>query len=143
MFNNILIVCVGNICRSPSAERILQHMLPDKNITSAGLGALVDHGIEENAAALLDAAGYDSANHKARQISNEIVSNADLILVMEQRHLKTIREKYPAASGKTMLLGKWVGDKEIPDPYKRSEEVFSLVYELIGDSCKQWGAKLS
>ncbi|WP_394172391.1 low molecular weight protein-tyrosine-phosphatase [Thalassotalea litorea] len=142
MFNNILIVCVGNICRSPSAERILQYMLPDKKITSAGLGALVDHGIEENAAALLDAAGYDSANHKARQISNEIVFNADLILVMEQKHLNSIRQKYPAASGKTMLLGKWNNDEEVPDPYKRSQEMFELAFELIKANSLLWQKRL-
>ena len=41
MFNSILVVCVGNICRSPTGERLLQQLLPEKEITSAGVGALV------------------------------------------------------------------------------------------------------
>ena len=71
MFNNILTVCIGNICRSPSAERILKAKLPNKNVSSAGLGAMVNHEIEPNAAQILHQHNYNDADHQARQIDNQ------------------------------------------------------------------------
>ncbi|TRX57202.1 low molecular weight protein-tyrosine-phosphatase [Thalassomonas sp. M1454] len=142
MFNNILTVCIGNICRSPSAERILQQLLPSKGITSAGIGALVDHEIETNAAELLKVNGYNSDNHKARQVNDDIIQNAELILVMEKKHQQVLMKKYPAASGKIMLLGKWNNEQEIPDPYKRSNEAFEHAYQLIEKNCQAWAQKL-
>ncbi|QDP01954.1 low molecular weight protein-tyrosine-phosphatase [Thalassotalea sp. PS06] len=143
MFNNILVVCVGNICRSPAAQNILRQQLPEKHIHSAGLGALVGHDIEENMAALLEQDGYEHNGHQARQINEQLVASADLILVMEQRHLSSIRSKFPTASGKTMLLGKWNGDEEVPDPYRRSQEIFEISYGLIAKHCQQWQDKLA
>lgn len=142
MFNNILVVCVGNICRSPAAQNILRQYLPEKNIHSAGLGALVEHDIEKNMAELLQKHGFEHMGHKARQINEQMVAEADLILVMEHRHLSSIRSKFPTASGKTMLLGKWNGDEEVPDPYKRSQEIFEISYGLIAKHCTQWKGKL-
>ncbi|MDG1733833.1 MAG: protein tyrosine phosphatase [Thalassotalea sp.] len=142
MFNNILIVCIGNICRSPSAERILQQLLPSKSLTSAGIGALVDHEIETNAAQLLDQNGFNSENHKACQISTDIVNNAELILVMEKKHQQVLMKKYPSASGKIMLLGKWNNEQEIPDPYRKSTEAFEHAYKLIEQNCQAWAQKL-
>lgn len=142
MFNNILTVCIGNICRSPSAERILQHLLPSKEVTSAGIGALVDHAIETNAAELLDKNGYNSKKHKARQVSNGIINSAELILVMEKRHRQVLINKYPSAAGKIMLLGKWNKDEEIPDPYRKSTEAFERAYKQIEKNCQAWAQKL-
>ncbi len=57
---------------------------------------------------------------------------------MEQRHINDLCARYPQARGKTFLLGKWVGDKEIPDPYRQSQEAFKHVYELIDSACSAW-----
>jgi len=46
--------------------------------------------------------------------------------------------RYPQARGKTFLLGKWLGDKEVPDPYRQSREAFEHVYELIDSACSAW-----
>ncbi|NMP16492.1 low molecular weight protein-tyrosine-phosphatase [Thalassotalea sp. Y01] len=142
MFNNILTVCVGNICRSPSAERILQQLLPNKEISSAGLGALIGHDIESHIAALLAQQGMDGTGHRAQQISVELVNEADLILVMEKKHQQTLMQKYPSASGKIMLLGKWHNDEEVPDPYKKSQDIFEHAYGLIDKHCHAWASKL-
>ncbi|HBS3979132.1 TPA: protein tyrosine phosphatase, partial [Klebsiella pneumoniae] len=48
----------------------------------------------------------------------------------------------PEARGKTMLLGHWIGMKEIPDPYRKSDEAFESVYQLIEESCQCWADKL-
>ncbi|KGJ94218.1 arsenate reductase/protein-tyrosine-phosphatase family protein [Thalassotalea sp. ND16A] len=142
MFHNILTICIGNICRSPSAERILQKFLPLKNITSAGIGALVDKGIEQHAAQLLATNNFNAENHKARQVSSNIINDAELILVMEKQHQQILMQKYPAASGKIMLLGKWNSEEEIPDPYKKSQQAFDHAFMQIEKNCEAWAEKL-
>lgn len=143
MFDKILIICIGNICRSPSAERILQQLMPNKEITSAGISALVDEPIEENAAQLLNSHHYNSDNHHARQVSTEIVNNAELILVMEKKHQQILMQKYPAASGKVMLLGKWNNEQEIHDPYKKSNDAFEHAFIIIEKNCNVWASRLN
>lgn len=116
--------------------------MPHKNITSAGLGALVDHEIEEHAAELLINSNYNADDHKAKQVSKDIINDAELILVMEKKHQQSLMNKYPSASGKIMLLGKWNNDEEIPDPYKRSQEAFNHAFKIIKINCESWASKL-
>lgn len=107
MFKNVLFVCVGNICRSPSAEVMLRQAVDGRGIqvSSAGLGALVGHGIDATAQELLAERGMDGLAHRARQIDNAILGAADLVLTMERKHVRRIAEIAPQASGKTFLLG--------------------------------------
>ncbi|MDN3652642.1 low molecular weight protein-tyrosine-phosphatase [Thalassotalea ponticola] len=142
MFDNILTVCVGNICRSPVAERMLAKQLPNKTVSSAGIGALQEHGIEPHMVSLLEQHGYNGQNHSARQISHSMVNDADLILVMEKKHQQLLMQKYPAASGKIMLLGKWHNDEEVADPYKKSQEAFNHAFTLIDKHCQAWCSKI-
>lgn len=144
MFKNILVVCIGNICRSPSAEVMLRNALAGKGIqvTSAGLGALVDHGIDATAQELLVEHGLDGSAHRARQVTPQVLSGADLVLVMEKKHLKRIMEIAPEASGKSFLLGKWNEDREIPDPYRQQRPAFEHVYRLMAEGVESWKRKL-
>lgn len=124
MFNRILVVCAGNICRSPVAEAMLRQALPGRQLSSAGLGALVGHGVEPTARALAEADGLDVANHQARQLTAEMLGDADLVLVMSPGQRRAVGELAPQALGKTMLLGKWLPDEpEIPDPYRDRKSV--------------------
>lgn len=141
MFNNILVVCIGNICRSPIGEEILKQAFPGKKVASAGLGALVDKGADENSVKVSAVHQVDLSNHKAQQITTEMIAENDLILVMEKGHIDAITKLAPAARGKTMLYGHWL-NKEIPDPYKKSYEAFEHVYELIDKSAKEWIKRL-
>ena len=142
MFNNILVVCVGNICRSATAEVLLKVRLAEAGkplqVHSAGLGALVGHDIEPTARQVLAEHGIEAGPHSARQIDDAMLSEADLILVMEKRHRDAIAERAPHASGKTMLLGKWQEDREIPDPYRQQKPAFDHAYKLIDDSVNAW-----
>ena len=61
---------------------------------------------------------------------------------MEQQQLEQVSRIAPEARGKTMLLGHWLGGKEIPDPYKKSDEAFESVFQLINRACNEWAAKL-
>jgi len=143
MFNRILVVCAGNICRSPVAEAMLRQALPGRQLSSAGLGALVGHGVEPTARALAEADGLDVANHQARQLTVEMLGDADLILVMSPGQRRAVGELAPQALGKTMLLGKWLPDEpEIPDPYRKSREVFEHVHRMLGRATDSWAARL-
>ncbi|AWB68989.1 phosphotyrosine protein phosphatase [Saccharobesus litoralis] len=140
MFNSILVVCAGNICRSPTAEYQLKTLLKDTNIqvSSAGLTALVDKPADDMATTIAASQNIDLSTHKGRQLSSVLVAENDLILVMEERHISDLCAKYPQARGKTFLLGKWLDNKEVPDPYRKSQEAFEHVFSLIQDACKAW-----
>ena len=144
MFKNILFVCVGNICRSPSAEYMLRDAVAERGIqvASAGLGALVDHGVDATAQALLLEHGLDASAHRARQISGSILAQADLVLTMERKHVRRITEIAPEASGKTFLLGKWQQDREIADPYRQHRAAFEHVYGLMAEGVASWARHL-
>lgn len=142
MFDSILVVCTGNICRSPIAERYLRRALPEKKIDSAGVGALVDHDADASAVKIAEKHGLSLAGHKARQFTSAIGRQYELILVMEKNHLEAISKISPEARGKTMLLGHWLQHREIPDPYRKSEEAFASVYKLIELAGQSWIAKL-
>ncbi|VXC78655.1 low molecular weight protein-tyrosine-phosphatase [Pseudomonas sp. 9Ag] len=140
MFQNILIVCVGNICRSPAAEALLARKLEGKGLTisSAGIGALVGNPMDKTAHEVLNDHGVEHTAHRARQVDSEMLHRADLILVMEQSHIQHIRQIAPEVHGKTFLLGKWLDDTEIPDPYRQSKPAFEHVHSLLTQSVESW-----
>ncbi|CCQ10286.1 Low molecular weight protein-tyrosine-phosphatase Wzb [Pseudoalteromonas luteoviolacea B = ATCC 29581] len=140
MFDSVLVVCAGNICRSPTAEYVLKHKLAGKSITvsSAGLTALEGKPADGMAQRIAQGHGISLDGHEGRQITSSLVAQNAVILVMESRHLSDLCARYPQARGKTFLLGKWLGDKEIPDPYKQSQEAFEHVYQLIDSACSAW-----
>jgi protein-tyrosine phosphatase len=140
MFDSVLMVCAGNICRSPTAEYILKNKLAGKNIkvSSAGLTALEGKSADSVAQELALEHGIDMAAHKGQQVSSSLVAQNSVILVMEQRHLQDLCSRYPQARGKSFLLGKWLNDKEVPDPYRQSREAFKHVFELIDSACSAW-----
>lgn len=142
MFDKILVVCVGNICRSPTGERLLQSMLPGRQVTSAGLNALVDKPADGVATEVAMQHGLSLEGHSARQLTRALCQDADLILVMEKRHISAVTAIDPGVRGKTMLFGHWLGDSGIPDPYRLSREAYEHVYQLLVRSADSWAKKL-
>lgn len=139
-------VCVGNICRSPMAEGILKHALDEKGKTSyfvdsAGLGALTGQPADPNACQLLLQKGIDISAHRARQISSDMIRNADLILVMEAWQKTAIETRALSAKGKVFRLGKW-GKFDINDPYHKESSIFRQSMTLIEQGVTQWIEKL-
>lgn len=155
MFDKILVVCLGNICRSPTAEFALKQLLPNKHIASAGLQAMKHSDgngwdMDKTARLIAEKNGLACPTHQAQQLSRELIGHYDLILVMEHQQRSHISQRYPEATAKTMLLGHWLGSgsqgsggKEIPDPYKKSDDVYQHVFELIDQACAAWAKKLS
>ncbi|MBZ7658447.1 protein tyrosine phosphatase, partial [Klebsiella oxytoca] len=105
MFDSILVVCTGNICRSPIGERFLREIMPTKKIDSAGTGALVNHAADESAIKVAIEHGLSLDGHKGRQFTASIGRQYDLILAMEKSHIEQIGRIAPEARGKTMLFG--------------------------------------
>ena len=141
-FENILVVCVGNICRSPMAEALLKQRYPDKNIDSAGVGALVGHAADPAALAIMHAQQLDISSHVAKQIDESLAKKADLIFTMSDSQTKWIEERWPFCRGKTFKLGHWQ-DKDIADPYKHNMSAFETAYEDIVNGLEQWADKVS
>ena len=135
LFKNILIVCIGNICRSPMAEGMLKQALTasgkgDCLVSSAGLGALVGRPPDKKACQLMLEKDLDISGHRARQLNKDMIRKADLILVMETSHKSAIEEFEPCAKGKVFRLGNW-GDYDIPDPYQQNLPAFVISKNLI------------
>ncbi|WP_241611289.1 protein tyrosine phosphatase [Rosenbergiella epipactidis] len=142
MFKSILVVCTGNICRSPTGERLLKKYLPDLSIDSAGTGALKNHAADDTANLVATENGLSLDGHKAKQFTSELAQRYDLILVMEKHHQEAVTRIAPEVRGKTMLFAHWMEKKQIPDPYRQSREAFEHVYRLIEQSATAWAVKL-
>lgn len=146
MFNNILVLCTGNICRSPIVEAVIANGLasdPDKHVWSAGIGALVGRGAHSNSKTVSSANGVDLDSHIAQQLNTLMVDKADVILVMDDGHLSYMRAKYPQASGKTFLLGRWSGNAQVPDPIGKELPEFEKTWEIVQPLCQDWIKRLA
>ena len=131
MIQSLLVVCVGNICRSPLAERVLRRDFPGLLISSAGLSAVVGAGADRCAAEVAGEIGLDLGGHIARQLTEEIGRAHDLILVMEAGHREEVTRRFPQLSGRTMLFDRWVGEKGIADPYRRPIEAHRVARDKM------------
>ncbi|WP_022890737.1 low molecular weight phosphatase family protein [Agromyces italicus] len=104
----ILTVCSGNICRSPLAEQLLRAglaQIPGVEVSSAGTIAMVDSGMPAQAAALSARFGAtDASAHRARQLDEQLIRGADLVLGLAREHRRAIVEHVPAATRKAFTL---------------------------------------
>ena len=139
----ILIVCVGNICRSPIAAAFLQRDLPGHQTSSAGIAALVGHDIDQSAREAADVYQLRLPPHQARQFTVELGVANDLILVMEAGHKRRIERIAPQLSGRTFLFSHWTGGRDIVDPYHRSKDVHNMVLAQLKDAAAAWSERLS
>ncbi|HBR1319113.1 MULTISPECIES: protein tyrosine phosphatase [Klebsiella] len=143
MFDSILVICTGNICRSPLGEHLLRKILPNKIIDSAGTAALVDHEADSSAQKIAIKNGISLQGHQAKQFTPSLGRKYDLLLVMDKSHIEYISSIAPEIRGKLFLFGYWIDQKEIPDPYRKSDEAFSSVFSLIEKASKAWVEKLN
>jgi protein-tyrosine phosphatase len=135
----ILMVCLGNICRSPLAEGIMQHLIEqnglDWQIDSAGTGDWhVGEGPDRRSILTARNHGIDISKQVCRQFRRHDFNAFDLILVMDKYNRSDVLTMAPdeQAAAKVKLL---LGDKEVPDPYF-DETQFEAIFELIEQGCK-------
>ncbi|MDO6586473.1 low molecular weight protein-tyrosine-phosphatase [Salipiger sp. 1_MG-2023] len=126
MAQSILFVCLGNICRSPSAEAVLRHMAQarglDLTIDSAGTGdwhvGEPPYGPMQAAAA---ARGYDLSGLRARQVSPQDFHSFDLVIAMDASNMSNLRRIQPQGARAILRLftdfAPHSGQSEVPDPY--------------------------
>jgi protein-tyrosine phosphatase len=123
VFQSILMVCVGNICRSPMAEALARKLLPSVHVESAGLGALVGKPADPLAQELLRERGLDLSAHRARQLTPDMLRAFELILVMEAWQVREVERQVPGARGRVFRIGHW-GGFEVGDPYRQPRAAF-------------------
>lgn len=142
-FRKILVICTGNICRSPVGEALLRAQLPaDFEVRSAGLGALVGSPADPASISWSKTRTIDLDQHRSQQINPDLVYWADLILVMEKLHVEDISSRHPVARGKTMLFSHWTGGEDIPDPYRKSYEAFDFSLRKVEEGARAWALRL-
>jgi protein-tyrosine phosphatase len=134
---SILVVCEGNICRSPMAQALLATALPQAAVRSAGLNALSGMPADKIAVDLLQTRGIDITSHRARQISRELCSQAELILVMSTGQRQNLEERYPFARGRTFRVGEF-SKLDVPDPYRQPLMAFQESLRLIEQGVRDW-----
>jgi protein-tyrosine phosphatase len=133
MTDRVLVVCVGNICRSPMAEGLLRARLAERprfQVSSAGLAALAGHPADPWAVELMAERGIDISSHRARQVTPEMLSACDLVLVMEKGHEDEVHRMAPQARGKVHRIGRF-GNRDVPDPYRQGRDAFAESLALI------------
>ncbi len=142
----VLLVCTGNVCRSPMAEGVLRKMLRDNDqhgevvVESAGTFAAEGAAASSDAVEVTAASGVDLRGHVARALAARLVGRADLILTMEPEHGDRLLSSFPDAAEKTHLIttfGDPSGDPlGIPDPIGRGREVYKRTLRSIEASLR-------
>jgi protein-tyrosine-phosphatase len=137
---DILVVCTGNICRSPMAEGLLRQMLSRKQKTNVHIHSAGTHGLDDQPAApfAVQAAaemGIDISGHRARSLDRDMVAKADLILVMEPFHREIVARVVPREeTDKLRLLADFERPRQsdtIDDPYTRSLKIYRACLKRI------------
>ncbi len=119
----ILFVCTGNTCRSSMAAALARRLLEERGgrrdveVFSAGVAAFPGDRATPEAVEVLAGMGIDLREHRARLLTADDVTRADLILAMTGDHLKVIKNLFPGASGKVFTLAEYAGVAgDVPDP---------------------------
>ncbi len=135
---SILIVCVGNICRSPMAMGFFLKSNLNVELNSAGIHAVVGHAADVKAQqAMLDLYDINIERHIAQQLNVQLIQQADLVLVMSHNQVHHIGKLWPTAVGKIFRLGHWQS-VDIMDPYGHSQTEFKQCCQLIHRCVDDW-----
>ena len=145
---SVLFVCLGNICRSPAAQAVMQHMVDERGLSdrfyidSAGtggwhIGDLPDKRMRVHARPR----GYE-LTHRARKVQPGDFEDFDLIVGMDANNVDDLR--YLAATieqqDKVVMMGDYIRrfphHDYVPDPYYEGSEGFELVLDLLEDACE-------
>lgn len=134
---SLLILCQGNICRSPMAEALFANALPGSKVSSAGLGALVGYPADPLAIQLMSSRDLNINNHIARQVSFHMVRESDIVLTMSLRQKEHTLSLFSFARGRVFSIGERE-DFEVIDPYRQGLPVFELSLSQIDRGVKTW-----
>lgn len=151
---SLLFVCLGNICRSPTAHAVMSQKLQDYNLSSKvfvdSAGTYGGHAGEEADARARRAAGvrgYEMNDIRSRQIQQKDFESFDYIFAMDKSNISDLRRMVCDKSllSKIKLMSSYSEDynnQEVPDPYYDSESGFEYVLSMIEESTEQIISKL-
>lgn len=130
---NVLVICYGNICRSPFAGLDLALRNPGLVVRTAGLEAGEPRKAESGALRVAAELGFDLESHRSHRMTGDDADWADLVVAMQGRHRETIRGRWPETVGKVRLLGDYLarGPHLIEDPWGCEDDVFRDVFRRI------------
>jgi protein-tyrosine phosphatase len=145
---NVLFVCLGNICRSPTAHGVFQQLVENKKlqdqilVDSAGTsGWHIDCEPDARSCSVALDFGYDLSSLRSRKVSSEDFISFDYILAMDQSNLESLNAIRPSEfGGELSLLMDFVDGHEfedIPDPYYGGGDSFKNVVVMIEQACEQ------
>jgi protein-tyrosine phosphatase len=145
----ILVVCTGNICRSPTGEGVMRHLARERDLAgrievrSAGthdyhVGECPDARTMQHASRR----GYDLSAQRAMQVSPEHFRDFDYILAMDRGHLRQLKAIAPPGSKARVGLfldasARWKGE-DVPDPYYGGAQGFELVLDMVEEAAARW-----
>ncbi len=142
----VLFVCLGNICRSPTAEGVLRHQLQAAglaervHVASAGTGDWhVGKAPDSRTCKAALARGYDLSQQRAQQINTAHFAEYDLILAMDESnlgHLRAMRPHTAVAELDLFLRRYGAALDEVPDPYYGGADGFEQVLDLVEAACQ-------
>jgi protein-tyrosine phosphatase len=138
VIRHVLVVCVGNLCRSPIAEGLLKQHTPGLCVSSGGLLASTGLPADPQAVQVMATRGIDLSAHRSQPLTATLCAKADLILCMTQRQRRSMGTRYPSATGKTFVLGATA----IVDPYRRGPEAFVECLASIESALDAWIPRL-
>ena len=141
---SILFVCTGNSCRSIMAEGLLKKYLSalgknDIEVRSAGVGAMDGLSPTDGTIEVMKREGVDVSNYRSKKLTNDLIKDSDLILVMEYLHKDEVTRRVPEANSKTCLLKEFGLDEKairpegfsIPDPIGRPIKDYEYSLDTI------------
>ncbi len=147
----VLMVCLGNICRSPLAEGILKSKILGSNVfvDSAGTGAYhVGEQPDTRSIAIANSKGIDITDQKARKFTVKDFDLFDVIYVMDNSNYKNVislaRNNQDASKVKLILNEVFPNENlDVPDPYYGGEFGFKNVYNMLNEACEVIAKKIN
>ena len=143
----VLFVCLGNICRSPTAEGVMRHRLQQVGLAaqvavdSAGTAAWhIGKAPDPRTCAAAAQRGYRLHELRARQVQAEDFARFDLILAMDHDNLRELQRLRPDSAGAELdllLRRGGLAEHEVPDPYYGGSDGFERVLDLVESACER------